>query len=284
VGIIVAFAAALTFLIFHRSEESGLERIQRTGSIRIGYAVEAPYAFAGQDGSVTGESIEIARYVASRLQVPQVLWVQVEFGSLIAELNARRIDVIAAGMFITPERARQVAFSEPTFHVAQSLLVAHGNPLKLHAYEDFAARPQIKVAVLQGAIERDMLIEAGAAPEQILEVPDARNGVIAVASGLVAGLALSEVTVATLATANGMRRLEAARPFRQPFLAGSASHGYGAFAFRRTDRDLLDAWNRELKDFVGSDRHRRLLERFGLSANMLPGDMSTARILGRGKE
>jgi polar amino acid transport system substrate-binding protein len=284
VGIIVAFAAVLTFLIFDRTEESGLERIQRTGSIRIGYAVEQPYAFAGQDGSVTGESIEIARHVASRLQIPQVRWVQVEFGSLIAELNARRIDVIAAGMFITPERARQVAFSEPTFHVAQSLLVVHGNPLKLHAYEDFAARPQLKVSVLQGAIERDMLIEAGAAPGQILEVPDARSGVIAVASGLVAGLALSEVTVASLATANGMRKLEAARPFRQPSAAGPASHGYGAFAFRRADHDLLEAWNRELKAFVGSDRHRRLLARFGLSANMLPGDMTTARILGRRAE
>jgi membrane-bound lytic murein transglycosylase MltF len=69
----------------------------------------------------TGESPEVAKQIAARLEVRQVKWRQAEFGALIAELEAGRIDVIAAGMFMTPERAQRVSFSVPSFHVRQGL-------------------------------------------------------------------------------------------------------------------------------------------------------------------
>ena len=103
-------------------------RSGRPGFIRIGYAVEAPYAFLTPDGELTGESPEVAKRITSRLGIPRITWRQVEFASLIDELDAGRIDMIASGMFVTEERARRVAFSIPTFHTHQALLVRAGNP------------------------------------------------------------------------------------------------------------------------------------------------------------
>lgn len=122
--LIGAFLALL--LVFRATRDDSLDRLRSKGTITIGYAVEAPYAFLTPDGTVTGEAPEIAKVMASRLGIGHIAWRQVEFGSLLAELEAGRIDVIAAGMFITPKRADRASFSLPTFRVREGLLVPRG--------------------------------------------------------------------------------------------------------------------------------------------------------------
>ena len=120
--------------------------------LRVGYAIEAPFAHLGTDGSVTGESPETAKRVAARLG-REIEWRRTDFGSLIADLENGRIDVIAAGMFITPERGRRIAFSDPSCRVLQGLLVPMNNPLRLDSYEAVAASPHVRVAAIGGSIE-----------------------------------------------------------------------------------------------------------------------------------
>jgi len=75
---LAAFAVSVT-----ASAETTLERVQRTGEIRIGYANEAPFAYTLPDGRVTGESPEIARIVFGKLGVSKVHAVLTEWGGLI---------------------------------------------------------------------------------------------------------------------------------------------------------------------------------------------------------
>jgi len=117
VVVIVIVAALSTAIVLRFPWDQSLTRLQREGTIRIGYAVEAPYAFLKPGGEVTGESPEVAKVIVGRLGIRHIEWRQSEFGSLISGLEAGRFDVIAAGIFITPERARRISFSEPTFHV-----------------------------------------------------------------------------------------------------------------------------------------------------------------------
>ena len=106
---------------------STLEAAKAAGKIRIGYANEAPFAYMdSQRAEVTGESVEIARVVLKRMGINQVEGVLTEFGSLIPGLQARRFDIIAAGM--SRERCGQAAFSNPTYGVSQAMLVKQGNP------------------------------------------------------------------------------------------------------------------------------------------------------------
>ena len=99
-------AAGFVMLVPNAFAETTLQRIQRTGEVRIGYANEAPFAYTAPDGTVTGESPEIAKKVFAKLGVKKVDAVLTEWGSLIPGLKAGRFDVIAAGMYITPERCK----------------------------------------------------------------------------------------------------------------------------------------------------------------------------------
>lgn len=276
------FAAALCLvatLSWQLSRDTSLDTLRRTGVIRIGYAVEAPYAFLTPEGKVTGESPEVARQIVARLGIPRIEWRVTEFSGLIAELEDGHIDVIAAGMFITPQRARQVNFSEPTFHVRQGLLVAAGNPYHLHAYTDALAQDKLRIAVLSGSIEENLLIHMGASEHQLLRVPDVQTGRVALESGEAQGLALSRPTIRWLAAGNKLGGTALAEPFTQPAGDRLPRLGYGAFALRRHDTQLLAAWNAAQDDFINTLSHQALVMRFGFDKGEMPGRISTAAIL-----
>ena len=84
------------------------------GAVRIGYANEAPFAYYDNaTGKLTGESVEVTRYLLKEVGISRVEGVITEFASLIPGLKARRFDIIAAGMYINPRRCEQISFSEP---------------------------------------------------------------------------------------------------------------------------------------------------------------------------
>jgi polar amino acid transport system substrate-binding protein len=261
-----AAAAALAHVLGDRS----LARLRAGEPLRVGYAVEAPYAFVAADGTVTGEAPELARRIAAQLGIARVEWHQSEFGALIDELQQGRVDVIAAGMFVTPERSRRVSFSIPTFRVRQGLLARKGNPEQLHGYQDAIARPAVKLAVIQGSVEERLLAAMGLPEARMLRVPDAAAGQAAVRSGLAAGLALSGPTVRWMAMRSSGGELEAAEPFAQPPEELARGLGSGAVAFRKEDRRLLAAWNARLEAFLGGAEHRALVASFGFTAEDAP--------------
>ena len=55
-------------------------------------------------------------------------------------------------MYITPERAEEVDFTDPEYQIGGALAVKAGNPLDLHSYEDIAANPDVKVATMAGSV------------------------------------------------------------------------------------------------------------------------------------
>ena len=87
---------------------------EKTEAVRIGYANEAPFAYYDNaTGKLTGESVEVTRYLLKEVGISRVEGVITEFASLIPGLKARRFDIIAAGMYINPRRCEQISFSEP---------------------------------------------------------------------------------------------------------------------------------------------------------------------------
>lgn len=265
-----ACAAAVALALVRGLGDRSLERLLAGEPLRIGYAVEAPYAFVAEDGTVTGEAPALARRVAAELGIARVEWRQAEFGDLIQELRQGRIDVIAAGMFATPERSRLVAFSVPTFRVRQGLLVRGGNPARLHGYQDSVSRAEVRLAVIDGSVEERLLGAMGLPDGRMVRVPDAATGRQAVRAGLAAGLALSGPTVRWMAMRGGAGELEAAEPFAQPPGELSGGLGSGAMAFRKGDRRLLAAWNARLEAFLGGAEHRALVGAFGFTPEDVP--------------
>ena len=71
-----------------------------------------PYESRNSAGQLEGFDIELTEIVAARLG-KKVQWVDMPFDSLIPSLMTGKIDLVAAGMSATEERAKRVNFSEP---------------------------------------------------------------------------------------------------------------------------------------------------------------------------
>ncbi|HQZ40734.1 MAG TPA: ectoine/hydroxyectoine ABC transporter substrate-binding protein EhuB [Vicinamibacterales bacterium] len=281
-AVFVAAGALVTLGGLTRSNMVGddsLARLERSGVVRIGYAVVPPYAFVAPGAVVTGESPEVARVIARRLGISRVDWVQTEFGSLIDGLEAHRFDVIAAGMFITPERAARVRFSDPSFHATDGLLVPRGNPRELHAHADAISAADVRLVVLAGSTEEHLLRSLGMPDHRLLTAPDALAARRAVETGTADGLPLSTPAIHWMMRHDRLGATEIAQPFRESELRLTSRLGYGAFAFRQADGRLRDAWNAQLRRFVGSAEHRVLVEPFGIADDSLPGGITVEEIL-----
>lgn len=258
---LAAAAAVILGLIafFHLPpREDALTRLRAAGVVRIGYAVEAPFAILGDAGEVTGEAPEIARHVVEGLGIPRIEWRQMDFGSLVPELRAGRIDVIAAGLFITPERSGRVLFSRPTMAVRQAALVPAGNPRGLRSYKDIAGRPDVAVAVLAGSVEDQFMRRLGMGDGRLLRVPDALTGRRAVETGLAATLLLSEPSLRGMLSRGGSDGFEVV-------VEGEIEAGLPAFAFRLDEPELRDAWDDVLSAYLGSEGHLAMLAALGLT-------------------
>ncbi|WP_313027398.1 ectoine/hydroxyectoine ABC transporter substrate-binding protein EhuB [Pseudomonas lopnurensis] len=264
--------ASITFASLTQADT--LETIKDSSSVRIGYANETPFAYTALDGTVTGESPEIVRKVFERLQIDTIKPVLTEWGSLIPGLRAGRFDLIAAGMYITPERCKQVLFTDPHYRLLDTLLVAEGNPKKLRSYEDIAGNPDVKLAIMSGTVNLGYARQAGIQDSQIVQVPDTTSQLQAVRSGRADAAIGTQLTMRGLAAKTG-NDVEAIADFKDD----PARAGYGALAFRPEDRALRDAVNAELKQWLGSDEHLKTVEPFGFDRSNLT-DKTAAELCG----
>ncbi|MEI2415001.1 ectoine/hydroxyectoine ABC transporter substrate-binding protein EhuB [Orrella sp. JC864] len=261
--------------------QSTLERVKVSGTVRIGYANEAPYAYLDSaTNEVTGEAVEIARVVLKRMGVEKIEGVLTEFGSLIPGLQANRFDIVAAGMYVTPERCKQVLFSNPTYGVGEGFLVQKGNPKGLHSYDDVKNDASARLGVVVGAIEAEYAQKVGIPSSQVVVFPDAVSALAGVEGGRADAYAATALTINDLMTKVTNQNLEKAEPFTDPVIDGQDVRGYGAFAFRQSDTDFAQAFDRELAEFIGSPEHAKLVEPFGFTKSELPGDVTASQLCG----
>jgi polar amino acid transport system substrate-binding protein len=255
------------------AKPSTLVQVRDRGVLQVGYANEAPFAYADPDsGRLTGEAPEIAREIARRLGVARVEGVLTEFGSLIPGLKAGRFDVIAAGMYITPARCREIAFSNPTYRIGEAFMVPRGNPLDLHGFADVAAHPEARLGVVVGTVERGYARAIGVPDDRLRILPDPPSAVAALQAGRIDAYAGTRLTIDSLLGKLTGGAVERADPFHDPVIEGRPAVGYGAFGFRQEDQALRTAFNRHLGDFIGTDAHLDMVRPFGFSAATLPGD------------
>jgi polar amino acid transport system substrate-binding protein len=263
---VVAAAAPLTGAIPPAYAVTTLERARKQGFIRVGFANEAPFGFATPDGKLTGEAPEVAKAVLAKIGIPQVDGVLTEFGSLIPGLKAGRFDIIAAGMFINPKRCAEIAFSEPSYGIGQAMLVKSGNPKGIKDYSSIKEKPDLKLAVMAGAVEAGYAKDAGVPEAQLVVLPDQSSLLAAVQSGRADAAALTALSISDMAKKG--EGVESTKPFGE--VAGKSVKGHGGFGFRKEDTDLYKAFNSELKKFIGTPEHIALVTPFGFGQDYLP--------------
>jgi polar amino acid transport system substrate-binding protein len=225
--------------------ETGLlQELQDSGTITVGIANEIPYGYEDEaTGEVTGEAPEVAKAVLSELGIDNMEAKVVEFGALIGGLQAGNFDMIAAGMYINADRAKEVIFSDPDYCINESMLVAEGNPFGLTNYNS-VADTDAKLAVASGTVNVDYAHWAGIPDDQIVEFAGIEDQYDALSAGRVDAVSGTVLTVTQ--HADVMDGFEALQSFPALDEAGNPILGCGGFGFR--DQGFRDAFNNVLND------------------------------------
>ncbi|MFV2144822.1 MULTISPECIES: transporter substrate-binding domain-containing protein [Isoptericola] len=257
--------------------DSTLAQLQEAGSITVGFAGEEPYSFEDDSGELTGAAVALNEAVYSELGIDTVEGTLTEWGSLIPNLTAGRVDSISAGMSILPERCEQAAFSEPEIMYTTAFLVPEGNPDGLSDWQSVEGT-DLEIAVMSGAIE------AGYAEEtdvSTLEVGSPQDGLDAVDSGRADAFALTGISLRALAE-NTDAAVEATEAFTA-VIDGVAQVGAGSTVFRQEDTELLAAYNEQAATIIGDpDRYAEVLGEFGFTEAERPPEGLTAEMLCEG--
>ncbi|RKQ33164.1 ectoine/hydroxyectoine ABC transporter substrate-binding protein EhuB [Oceanobacillus halophilus] len=259
------------------SASGKLAELQEAGTVTIGFANEAPYAYE-EDGELKGAAVDIAAAVFSELGVENVESKLADFSQLIPGLQAQQFDVVTAGMAINPDRCENALFGEPEMQYGEGLIVEAGNPLDLQSYKDIADNPDVTVVVMEGATEIEFLKSEGVSEDQIETAPDIPATFSAVQSGRADATTGTEMTVKMALESAGTDALEFVETFEQPDIEGVPS--YGAAAFNLEDQELVDAYNEALASLKEDGTVAELLEANGFSeeSNMVPAEVTTEAV------
>lgn len=260
------------------STENLLKAAKENGSITVGIAGEAPYGFRNKQGEVTGEAPEVARAVFKNLGIPKMKAEITDFKGLIPGLRAQHFDVVAAGMYITPERCKSIAFSIPDYTAPTAFLVPKGNPKNITRFSDVANSKDIKLGVMKGAVEYGYAQDLGVADDQI-EIYGKQNGLFqAVADGRVYCAALTNISLNHLVQNHSGAELEVTEGF-SPTIDGEKQLQAGAFGFRPGNDNLRKAFNSELRKLQQSGKWVQIVKPFGFSEENLPAkDVTTKQL------
>jgi len=246
-----------------------LDEIRESGTIRIAVANEIPYGYVDPNGKALGAGPDVAKAIAAKLGIKKIEWVTTGFSSLIPGLKADRFDMVAAEMAIRPDRCNEVLFSEPNTSYGEGLLVATGNPHGIKSFDDFAKNPNLKVAIMAGADQLDMMQALGVDQDRMVMISANADAISVVSTGRANAYAATSLTVGGLAGNND--KVEAATGFVDPVIDGKAVRSWGGFTFAKDNEALRDAVSGALAEFKTTPEWKEILTGYGFSESDVAG-------------
>lgn len=209
-------------------------QIVASHKLRIGTYLAPPYAVKDGNGKLTGSEVDIGERLAKDMGLTPDIKLY-NWDQLIPALQRGEIDIIVAGLSITPQRALQVYFSNP--YASSGIGIATNTKLT-SGFSSLEAlnKPDIAVGVLSGSVSeqvaRDIFAKAS-----IKTFADEAQAEDALVKGLLHAFVRSEPGPRFMALKHPK---EVDVPVSRPLLSTRE-----AFAVRRGDNDFvnfLNAW------------------------------------------
>lgn len=212
-----------------------------------------PFAFIDKTGQPSGFDVEAMNWVAKEIGM-EVTHQPIEWDGIITSLLTKKIDVIASGMSITPERAKQVNFSIPYWVIKQVMVVKKDSPLSV----DDILTGKKSVGVQQGTSEAKWLKEEAAKKGWNLELRYYNSAPLAVEDVLNGRIDAAAMDDAPANDAAGKKAVKVVGTF------GMAEESFG-YAVRKEDKELLDKVNAALTKFMATPEWSALIEKYDLN-------------------
>jgi polar amino acid transport system substrate-binding protein len=137
------------------AEARTLDQIISSGELRIGYVVTPPNAIKDPaTGKLSGYDVEMIEAIAKDMGLKPT-FVETDWGTFAAGLQADQFDVSICPTFATIKRAMAVLFTRPIIFAGNGALVkADDNRFK--TFDDMN-KPDVRIAVLQGGQAEDFV-------------------------------------------------------------------------------------------------------------------------------
>ena len=116
-----------------------LDSIQKSGKLVI--ALEGawqPWSYHDSSDTLVGYDVEVSRAIAEKLGV-EPEYVESDWDSLFAGLDAGRYDMVCNGVEVTEERAKTYDFTTPYGYIHTALAVRKDNE-DIHSFEDLKGK------------------------------------------------------------------------------------------------------------------------------------------------
>ncbi len=255
--VLIGMAAGTLAALTGGTQAAGtLAKVKDSHAIVMGFYNEPPHnwvEFTG--GGYKGMDYEIGATILAKLGVTQIDQIAVDWSGLIPGLQAGRWDMLAVGMSITAERAKQVSFTTPIYQYGSALIVPKGNPKGIKGLAQFAG---MKVGAILGSTDADLVTaQKGAELVAFKSHPEMINGLKA---GRV-DAALADETTA------GYANLLVPEPSIEILheWEGKAARPTG-LSVRLDDVDMLKLLNDNIAEMKKDGTIVKILEKYGLTA------------------
>lgn len=241
-------------LIALLSLSAGLNALAQT-VVKVGSTpTGSPFTFLDtKTNSIEGVMVDIIKAVGKEGGFE----VQVEpmaFSALLGSLTSKRIDIISAAMFITPQRLQVVSFSDPVYRYGEGVMVLKSDPKE---YKNFDDMKGMTVGVQVGTAFVDPIQKSGVFKEVKLydNPPDMMRD--ANAGRIQAGF-MDYPIASYILTQGNYPNLRMATTY-QPTIPGSVG-----IATRKDDTELLAKINKSLATLKGNGTIDAILKKWGL--------------------
>jgi len=138
------------------SQTEILKHIQETGELRVGFNPNIiPFSYRNKNNELVGFDIAYAYQLARDLGVKLIL-VPFTWNTLEEDLEARRFDLAASGIYVTNNRLLSLEFSEPYYQSSVALIV---KAEKVDSFLDrrvIAKRPNLTIGIFDDPVLKEM--------------------------------------------------------------------------------------------------------------------------------
>ncbi|NGB98476.1 ABC transporter permease subunit [Staphylococcus aureus] len=185
-GLLISSAMVYINPTAHAEQNQTWEKIKERGELRVGLSADyAPMEFEHTVNGKTeyaGVDIDLAKKIAKDNNLKLKI-VNMSFDSLLGALKTRKIDIIISGMTSTPERKKQVDFSDSYMMTKNIMLVKKD---KVSEYKDIKDFNNKKVGAQKGT-EQEKIAQTEIENASITSLSRLPDVILALKSGKVEG-------------------------------------------------------------------------------------------------
>ena len=133
---------------------TSLKQVLQQGKLRVGVSQFTPWTLKNNKGELIGFEIDVAHQLAKDLGV-QLEIKEFDWAAIIPALLNKKIDIIVAGIVITPQRALKVSFSRPYANSGIGLATNISLTKNFTSLDDLN-HPNVKIGVVAGTVAEDL--------------------------------------------------------------------------------------------------------------------------------